>query len=89
MQSDDTCTMGKRNEHHQRNTTEHDIRRSNNNDQETRGGIEMKEGLMWFIVAVVLGTIIPSKGWLAVFGIGVFIFGWIMCALYDRANGKK
>ncbi|MBQ2246554.1 MAG: hypothetical protein II324_05805 [Selenomonadales bacterium] len=49
----------------------------------------MKEGLMWFIVAVVLGTIIPSKGWLAVFGIGVFIFGWIMCALDDRAKGKK
>ena len=40
MQSDDTCTMGKRNEHYQRNTTEHDIRRSNNNDQEA-GGINM------------------------------------------------
>lgn len=49
----------------------------------------MKEGLMWFIIIAVIGTIIPSKGWLAVFVIGVFIFGWIMCALDDRAKGKK
>ena len=49
----------------------------------------MKEGLMWFIVVAILGTIIPSKGWLAVFVIAICIFGCIMCALDDRAKGKK
>ena len=81
--------MGKRNEHHQRNTTKHDIRKSNNNDQETRGGIEMKEGLMWFIVVAILGTIIPSKGWLAVFVLVVVGLLGIICALDERARGKK
>lgn len=86
MQSDDTCTMGKRNEHNQRNTTEHDIRRSNNNDQEAGGGIEMKEGLMWFIVVAILGTIIPSKGWLAVF---VLVVVFLMRFLYVLDNKRK
>ena len=49
----------------------------------------MKEGLMWFIVAVVLGTIIPSKGWLAVFVLVVFGLLCIICTLDDRARGKK
>ena len=88
MQSDDTCTMGKRNEHNQRNTTEHDIRRSNNNDQEA-GGIEMKEGLMWFIIVAILGTIIPSKGWLAVFGIVICALGFLMGAIERNSKGKK
>ena len=78
--------MGKRNEHNQRNTTEHDILRSNNNDQETRGGIEMKEGLMWFIVVAILGTIIPSKGWLAVF---VLVVVFLMRFLYVLDNKRK
>ena len=88
MQSDDTCTMGKRNEHHQRNTTKHDIRKSNNNDQETRGGIEMKEGLMWFIVVAILGTIIPSKGWLAVFVLVVVFLMRFLCVLDNKRKGK-
>ena len=88
MQSDDTCTMGKRHEHNQRNTTKHDILRSNNNDQETRGGIEMKEGLMWFIVVAILGTIIPSKGWLAVFGIVVFFLMRFLYILDNKRKGK-
>lgn len=77
--------MGKRNEHNQRNITKHDIRRSNNNDQEA-GGIEMKEGLMWFIVVAILGTIIPSKGWLAVF---VLVVVFLMRFLYVLDNKRK
>ena len=80
--------MGKRNEHHQRNTTKHDILRSNNNDQETRGGIKMKEGLMWFIVVAILGTIIPSKGWLAVFVLVVVFLMRFLCVLDDKRKGK-
>ena len=49
----------------------------------------MKEGLMWFIVAAILGTIIPSKGWLAVFVLVVCALLGIICTLDDRAKGKK
>lgn len=49
----------------------------------------MKEGLMWFIVVAILGTIIPSKEWLAVFGIVVLGLLGIICTLDDRAKGKK
>jgi hypothetical protein len=49
----------------------------------------MKEGLMWFIVVAILGTIIPSKGWLAVFGIVVTGLLGIICTLDERARGKK
>lgn len=49
----------------------------------------MKEGLMWFIIIAVIGTIIPSKGWLAVFGIVVFGLLCIICTLDERAKGKK
>ena len=49
----------------------------------------MKEGLMWFVVAVVLGTIIPSKGWLAVFGIVVCALGFLMGAIERNAKNKK
>ncbi|MBR0325947.1 MAG: hypothetical protein IIX11_07455 [Selenomonadales bacterium] len=44
----------------------------------------MKEGLMWFIVAVVLGTIIPSKGWLAVFVLVVSFLGCLMQHISDK-----
>ncbi len=44
----------------------------------------MKEGLMWFIVVAVLGTIIPSKGWLAVFGLVVFFLGCLIQHISDK-----
>ena len=49
----------------------------------------MKEGLMWFIVVAILGTIIPSKGWLAVFGIVVLGLLGIICTLDKRARGLQ
>ena len=47
----------------------------------------MKEGLMWFIVVAILGTIIPSKGWLAIFGLVVMAFlGW--CGYASERKNK-
>lgn len=46
----------------------------------------MKEGLMWFIVVAILGTIIPSKGWLAVF---VLVVVFLMRFLYVLDNKRK
>ena len=54
-----------------------------------RGGYIMKEGLMWFIVVAILGTIIPSKGWLAVFVLVVCALGFLMGAIERNAKNKK
>ena len=48
----------------------------------------MKEGLMWFIVVAILGTIIPSKGWLAVFGIVVVFLMRFLYVLDNKRKGK-
>ena len=49
----------------------------------------MKEGLMWFIVADILGTIIPSKGWLAVFVLMVCALVFLMGAIERNVKNKK
>jgi hypothetical protein len=54
-----------------------------------QGGYIMKEGLMWFIVVAILGTIIPSKGWLAVFVLVVCALGFLMGAIERNAKNKK
>ena len=45
----------------------------------------MKEVLMWALILGVIGTIIPSKEWLAVFVLVVCALG---CLLFRDVKGK-
>ncbi len=45
----------------------------------------MKEGLMWALVLGIIGTLIPSKDWLAIF---VLVICGLGCWLFKDTKGK-